>query len=154
MKGCYTVYLHRNKTTNKILVGRTCQDLEKCWGVEGCNYANNVYFYQDILKYGWDNFEHKILDENLSNYDSKVKENYYIKKYDSILNGYNRTLNNLANKNEKGPGRPKKDRSDKIIIGFESTTPLKIRLEEEAEKHDKSLSALIREILEKHFEDR
>ena len=31
-------------------------------------------------------------------------------------------------------GRKKKDRSDKIIIGFEGTLPLKVRLEEEAEK--------------------
>ena len=49
-------------------------------------------------------------------------------------------------------GRRKTDRSDKIIIGFESTVPLKIRLEEEAKRRYMSLSALIREILEKHYE--
>lgn len=51
-------------------------------------------------------------------------------------------------------GRKKKDRSDKIIIGFEGTLPLKVRLEEEAENRYMSLSALIREILERHFEER
>lgn len=51
-------------------------------------------------------------------------------------------------------GRKKKDRSNKLIIGFEGTIPLKVRLEEEAEKRYMSLSALIREILERHFEDR
>ena len=51
-------------------------------------------------------------------------------------------------------GRKKKDRTDKVIIGFEGTIPLKVRLEEEAQKRYLSLSALIREILEKHFEER
>ena len=51
-------------------------------------------------------------------------------------------------------GRKKKDRSNKIIIGFEGTLPLKVRLEEEAESRYMSLSALIREILERHFEER
>ena len=50
-------------------------------------------------------------------------------------------------------GRRKTDRSDKIIVGFESTVPLKIRLEEEAKRRYMSLSALIREILEKHYEE-
>lgn len=51
-------------------------------------------------------------------------------------------------------GRKKIDRSNKIIIGFEGTLPLKVRLEEEAARRYMSLSALIREILERHFEDR
>lgn len=51
-------------------------------------------------------------------------------------------------------GRKKKDRSNKIIIGFESTFPLKVRLEQEAKRRYMSVSALIREILERHFEER
>ena len=50
-------------------------------------------------------------------------------------------------------GRRKTDRSDKIIVGFDSTVPLNIRLEEEAKRRYMSLSALIREILEKHYEE-
>ena len=51
-------------------------------------------------------------------------------------------------------GRKKVDRSDKIMQTFESTKPLKRRLQEQADKRDITVSALIREILEKHFEDR
>lgn len=51
-------------------------------------------------------------------------------------------------------GRKKKDRTDKILIAFEATKPLKDRLEEEAAKRYLSLSALIREKLEKTYEDR
>lgn len=51
-------------------------------------------------------------------------------------------------------GRKKLDRSNKIMQTFESTIPLKTRLEEEANRRYMSLSALIREILELHFEER
>lgn len=51
-------------------------------------------------------------------------------------------------------GRKKLDRSDKVIQTFESTKPLKARLEELANKKNITVSALIREILEKHFEER
>ena len=51
-------------------------------------------------------------------------------------------------------GRKKKDRSNIILMAFQTTIPLKERLEEEAEKRYLSVSALIREILERHFEER
>lgn len=51
-------------------------------------------------------------------------------------------------------GRRKVDRSNKIMQTFEATKPLKARLENEAERRDLTVSALIREILEKHFEQR
>jgi predicted DNA-binding protein len=51
-------------------------------------------------------------------------------------------------------GRKKVDRSDKIIQTFETTRPLKIRLREQAKSKGITVSALIREILEKYFEDR
>lgn len=150
----YLVYMHRNKINNMVYIGKTCQDIHKRWGAEGKNYYHNVKFYSDIVKYGWGNFEHKVLETALSNYEAKERENYYIQKYNSIIEGYNTTLNDLTNKNEKGPGRPTKDRRDKLVMGFEGTIPLKSRLEEEAQKRYMSVSALIREILEKHFEER
>jgi predicted DNA-binding ribbon-helix-helix protein len=51
-------------------------------------------------------------------------------------------------------GRKKVDRSDKIIQTFETTRPLKIRLIELARNRNITVSALIREILEKFFEER
>lgn len=51
-------------------------------------------------------------------------------------------------------GRKKKDRRDKVMQSFESTKPLKERLIAEAEERDMTLSALIRDILCRHFEDR
>lgn len=51
-------------------------------------------------------------------------------------------------------GRKKVDRSDKIMQTFETTKPLKTRLCEQAEDKGITVSALIREILEKYFEER
>ena len=51
-------------------------------------------------------------------------------------------------------GRRKIDRSDKIMQAVEITKPLKDRLKEEAELRDMTVSALIREILERYFEER
>lgn len=51
-------------------------------------------------------------------------------------------------------GRKKVDRSNKIMQAFEITKPLKERLKEQAKKQEITVSALIREILEKHFEER
>jgi predicted DNA-binding protein len=51
-------------------------------------------------------------------------------------------------------GRKKVDRSDKVMQTFETTRPLKLRLEELAKKRCITVSALIREILERYFENR
>lgn len=51
-------------------------------------------------------------------------------------------------------GRKKVDRSNKIIQTFETTKPLKARLKLKAVAKQVTVSALIREILEKYFEER
>lgn len=51
-------------------------------------------------------------------------------------------------------GRKKVDRTNKIIQSFESTKPLKARLEALAKKKNMTVSALIREALEKQIEER
>lgn len=51
-------------------------------------------------------------------------------------------------------GRRKVDRSNKIMQTFELTVPLKRRLKELAVKKEITISALIREILERYFEEK
>ena len=51
-------------------------------------------------------------------------------------------------------GRRKKDRRDKVMQTFETTRPLKAKLQMVAERKNITISALIREILERYFEDR
>ena len=62
----YIVYCHINKINNKKYIGQTCRSLETRSGKNGRYYKNCIAFYNAIKKYGWDNFEHKVLFENLS----------------------------------------------------------------------------------------
>lgn len=51
-------------------------------------------------------------------------------------------------------GRRKVDRSDKVMQTFEATKVLKQRLETAAARHNMTVSALIRSVLERALEDR
>ena len=64
-KNTYSVYCHINKINNKRYIGITKDKPVDRWGKDGNGYKTQV-FGRAIEKYGWDNFEHKILFENLS----------------------------------------------------------------------------------------
>lgn len=76
----FVVYMHVNKLNNKKYVGITCQVPEKRWKRGSC-YRGSPHFYNAILKYGWDNFEHLILFSNLSEAEAKQLEIELIATY-------------------------------------------------------------------------
>lgn len=82
MKINYKIYIHKNKINNKIYVGQTKQSLNHRWN-NGNGYINCPYFYKAIQKYGWENFEHILLESYLTKDEANVKEQYYIKYYNS-----------------------------------------------------------------------
>ena len=84
------IYCHRNKINNKVYIGKTV-DPTKRWSGNGCKYKSCIKFYNAIQKYGWDNFEHIILEKVSSNEEADIQEQYWIKYFDSIKNGYNLT---------------------------------------------------------------
>lgn len=81
----YCVYKHTNKINNKIYIGQTCQKPEYRWGSDGQNYKNNPYFYSAIIKYGWNNFTHEIIYNNLTAEEANQKEIELIKLYIILL---------------------------------------------------------------------
>lgn len=85
----FTVYVHTNKINGKKYVGVTQRKPEKRW--RNGNGYERQYFYNAILKYGWENFEHTILKTGLPQEEANYYEKYYIKEFDSLLghNGYN-----------------------------------------------------------------
>lgn len=88
----FKIYKHTNKINGKIYIGLTSQTLhERCR--EGEGYHGCPRFYNAIKKYGWDNFEHEILLEGLTQQEAKQKESEYILKYRSNEEqfGYNLT---------------------------------------------------------------
>lgn len=91
------IYCHKNKINGKVYIGQTKNLPEIRWGKNGSNYSGQTYFYREIIKYGWDNFDHIILEK----IDAKSKalltkklndlEIHYIREYESMVSskGYN-----------------------------------------------------------------
>ena len=80
----YCIYLHRNKINNKVYIGQTkFSDYPNKRWLNGKGYKENSSFYQDIQKYGWDNFDHIILANNLTLDESNRLEKQYIQEYNS-----------------------------------------------------------------------
>lgn len=88
----YIVYQHKNKINGKIYIGITMQKPEQRWRY-GEGYKTSPHFYAAIQKYGWDNFEHNILFQNLTKEEACKKEQELIAKFNSINRefGYNST---------------------------------------------------------------
>lgn len=80
--------MHINKTNQKRYIGVTKKPPQKRWGLNGINYKKQSYFYNAIQKYGWDNFEHIVVKENLSKTEAFELEKEYIKKYSSNNHDY------------------------------------------------------------------
>ncbi len=91
------IYKHTNIATGRSYIGQTTMRPTKRWGQDGKNYKSNKSFYRDIIRYGWDNFNHEILEELSSNSKEGLStkltdsENYYINKCKTMLTefGYN-----------------------------------------------------------------
>lgn len=97
MEVLFIVYCHINKINNKKYIGITCQNPVYRW-CNGKGYPKKTQprFAAAIEKYGWENFSHEILFENLSEAEAKLKEIELIAYYHTYVNdplcwGYNMT---------------------------------------------------------------
>lgn len=130
----FCVYKHTNKINNKVYIGITSRKPEIRWGPEGKNYIEDKsHFGRAIKKYGWNNFEHTILYEGLSEEDACNKEQELILEYQSFNNkyGYNRTMG-----------------GDKLVkYTKESKEYLSKRIKESFKRPD------VKEKLNKHYEN-
>ena len=97
----YIVYMHKNKINGKVYIGITYQNVKYRWRKNGEGYKKQK-FYNAIKKYGWNNFEHIILFENLTFEEACLKEQELIKKHNSNNRkyGYNHSIG--GDKSSKG----------------------------------------------------
>ena len=86
----YCIYTHINKINGKVYVGLTSMEPEERWR-DGKGYHKGTYFRNAIDKYGFDNFEHKIIKDGLTKEEASYWEQYYISFYNSTdrRHGYN-----------------------------------------------------------------
>ena len=92
----FTVYCHINKINSKKYVGITKQNPETRWH-GGNGYNNSEYFWRAIKKYGWENFEHKILYENLTKEEAEKIEIQLISKWETTNRAYGYNIANGGN---------------------------------------------------------
>jgi len=79
----WCVYIHTNKINGKKYVGQTCKKPEIRWN-NGVGYKSSTYFFSAIKKYGWNNFDHEIIAENLTKEQADELECFLIKKLKTI----------------------------------------------------------------------
>lgn len=74
----HCVYMHTNKIDGKKYIGQAKGDPRKRWssGYKGC-----TFFFNAIKKYGWDNFEHVVLADNLTLDEANLCEKMFISLY-------------------------------------------------------------------------
>ena len=82
----YYVYVHI-VPNDKYYIGITKCFPTKRWK-NGYGYGSSPYFYNAILKYGWDNIKHIILLENLSKEMACECEKYLIAKFNTTNRKY------------------------------------------------------------------
>ena len=65
MEHNYKIYMHKNKINGKVYIGQTSKSLDERCGKNGSGYIGCIRFYNAIQKYGWNNFEHEIIEDNI-----------------------------------------------------------------------------------------
>lgn len=88
-KNNFLVYIHKLKSDGRVYVGQTNSSLSRRSGNQGQRYKSCTKFWHAIQKYGWENFEHIVIQENLTLEQANQLEAELIEKYDSINNGFN-----------------------------------------------------------------
>lgn len=96
----YKVYMHKNKINSKVYIGITLQPVNQRWR-NGTNYTKNPIFNRAIKKYGWNEFEHIVLFDNLTKEEAEAKEIELIKLYKSTNPNHGYNIENGGNTNGK-----------------------------------------------------
>ena len=89
----YKLYVHISPS-NKRYYGITCKKrVQDRWDC-GRGYYKNEHFTNAINKYGWENFQHIVLFDNLTIEEASLLEQMYIALYDTTNSkyGYNNSL--------------------------------------------------------------
>lgn len=89
----WKVYVHINKLNGKRYVGITSRKDPNIRWRDGRGYHENSHITAAIRKYGWENFDHIILFDGLSEACAKEKEKEYIALWNTMDRefGYNMT---------------------------------------------------------------
>lgn len=114
----YCVYKHTSPS-GKVYIGVTCQNPEDRWK-NGFGYLNKnkdgkytqPSIARAIVKYGWKNFSHEILFNDLTKKEAAIKEMELIKKFKSDDREFGYNIEHGGNSMEKFSDETKKKISE------------------------------------------
>lgn len=130
------VYCHRNKLNGKRYIGKT-NNISSRWGNNGNAYmygrGKNTIFANAILKYGWNNFEHIILENGLTDKEACEREMFYIELYKTNIDKYGTHYGyNMTSGGEGAAGRVISDETREKLrqshIGFVVSEEIKQKI--------------------------
>lgn len=81
--GCIYAHILRVETSKQngwMYIGQT-DDIKTRWSQKENNYRGCTFLYREMKKYGWDAFEHIILEDNIPEELLDGREIYWINKY-------------------------------------------------------------------------
>lgn len=92
----YYIYKISNTVTNKVYIGQTSNTIE-CRFKEHLDKSkdsniNHRPLYLAMNKYGKENFYIECLESVSTKEEANIREQFYIKQYNSFKNGYNATI--------------------------------------------------------------
>ena len=129
--GTYTVYCHISPS-GKRYIGFTGMPIKTRFG-NGKSYGSKTRFAKAISKYGWDNFQHIVLEKGLTKEEASEKEIYYINKYNTLDErfGYNIATGGINGKNlNRKLSEETKKKISTANKGKKATEETKIKLSE------------------------
>lgn len=87
----FKIYIITNDVNNKVYIGQTTDSLNHRFN-QHC-HCSSSNMYEPINSIGKEHFKISLLDDSASDLDELLlKEQYYVQKYNSLENGYNRTF--------------------------------------------------------------
>ena len=88
------IYKITNKVNGKVYIGQSIRPIEQRFQRHINDAVNNIldtHFARAIRKYGKENFYIELVETCNNQTELNLREQYWIRKYDSINNGYNET---------------------------------------------------------------
>ena len=109
----WTIYAHTSPE-GKTYVGRTTQSITARSGSSGTRYRANNLFYEDICRFGWNNFLHEELAICETEEAACHLEMYYIKAFCALIGEHGYNISVGGNGNNKG--LTKQQRKERLRI--------------------------------------
>ena len=102
--GC--IYKHTNLVHEGwSYIGQTTYDVKQRWKQNGHGYEKSYVFRKAIEKYGWENFSHEIIEDNIPIDKLDEREKYWISYFHTYVGDENSKGYNMTKGGNVGRGR-------------------------------------------------